>query len=386
MFNAVALEPKKEEGKGKKDEDAVLGLFTDTTKRHLVVCVTTDRGLCGAVNSSLSRALRKELNAAQKAKADVKVITLGDKGRAQIAREYTPMMALAVDQCFDKDPVFPLAAAIAAKVVSQPYDLLTLWFNHYENQAKFVNTFKQIPQLAGMKAGESPAKLKGYEVEPKDNSETLVNLQEYAIASAVFYAMLETAACETSQRVMAMDNATTVRPPARATQAAARPAALPRRLLTLRHHASLPTRAPAPAERQGHGARPVSGVQPRAPGQDHDRAVRDHRRRGGAGGGRGRRVGLQLDGAVQGGLMQFERIHFSPAAEGGSCMARHRRLPAFPPAPPPTPGHRIAAPLRGTSLRSRCAGPLPARPPRGRAAPNNLGPGAPGGPPSVAQA
>ncbi len=35
------------------------------------------------------------------------------------------------------------------------------------------------------------------------------NLQEYAIASSLFYAMLETAACETSQRVMAMDNATT---------------------------------------------------------------------------------------------------------------------------------------------------------------------------------
>ena len=30
---------------------------------------------------------------------------------------------------------------------------------------------------------------------------TMLNLQEYGIASALFYAMLETAACETSQRV-----------------------------------------------------------------------------------------------------------------------------------------------------------------------------------------
>ncbi len=36
----------------------------------------------------------------------------------------------------------------------------------------------------------------------------LTNLQEYGIASALFYAMLETTACETSQRVMAMDSAT----------------------------------------------------------------------------------------------------------------------------------------------------------------------------------
>ena len=74
---------------------------------------------------------------------------------------------------------------------------------------QFHNSFKTIPQLAGLKEGEEPASLKGYEVEPLDNSETMVNLQEYALASSLFYAMLETAACETSQRVMAMDNATT---------------------------------------------------------------------------------------------------------------------------------------------------------------------------------
>ena len=41
----------------KKDEDGAKGIFLDERK-HLCVLVTTDRGLCGAVNSSLSRALR----------------------------------------------------------------------------------------------------------------------------------------------------------------------------------------------------------------------------------------------------------------------------------------------------------------------------------------
>jgi len=209
ILNAVALPPPvAEEGK-KKDEDAALGIFLDTTKKHLVVVVTTDRGLCGAVNSSLARALRRELNAAAKAKASVKVITLGDKGRAQIARDYAPVVVRTIDGLFEKDPIFPLAANIAAKVVQEPYDLLTLYYNHYENQAKFVNTYKQIPQMGALKVGQMPDKLKGYEVEPEENPETMVNLQEYGIAAALYYAMLETAACETSQRVMAMDNATT---------------------------------------------------------------------------------------------------------------------------------------------------------------------------------
>jgi F-type H+-transporting ATPase subunit gamma len=131
----------------KKDEDGAKGIFLDERK-HLCVLVTTDRGLCGAVNSSLSRALRKELNAALKEKRNLRILTLGDKGRAQIARDYAPICARAIDNCFDKDPIFPLAAALAAKIVAEPYEVLTLYYNHYENQAKFHNTYKQIPQAS----------------------------------------------------------------------------------------------------------------------------------------------------------------------------------------------------------------------------------------------
>lgn len=212
IFNAIALPVKKKEkavkavgGAPGADDDKAHNLFEDNTKKHVCLMITTDRGLCGAVNSSLSRALRRELLVATKAKTDLRIITVGDKGRAQIARDNMPMMARALDNCFDKDPVFPLAAAVAAKVVAEPYDLLTLWYNHYENQAKYHNNYRQIPQLAG---GKLPASLSNYEVEPQDNSETIMNLQEYGVAAAVFYAMLETVACETSQRVLAMDNAT----------------------------------------------------------------------------------------------------------------------------------------------------------------------------------
>jgi len=208
MFNAVALPAREAKG---KDEDAASGppIFVADGTRHLAVVLTTDRGLCGGVNSTLTRMFRKELNNALRAKAAVKVVTLGDKGRAQVARDYAPVMAFAVDQAFDKDPVFPLAAALAAKIVAQPYDLLTVFYNRFDNQAKFTSTFRQIPQLAGLKEGDSPASLKGYDVEPEDNAEALVSLQEYAVASALYYAMLNSAACETSQRVIAMDNATT---------------------------------------------------------------------------------------------------------------------------------------------------------------------------------
>jgi F-type H+-transporting ATPase subunit gamma len=47
-------------------------------------------------------------------------------------------------------------------------------------------------------------------VEPlNQEGETLANMAEYGLASAVYFAMLETQACETAQRVTAMDNAST---------------------------------------------------------------------------------------------------------------------------------------------------------------------------------
>ena len=286
ILNAIALPPAPvDEGKKKQDEDSVLGVFADATKKHLCVVVTTDRGLCGAVNSSLSRSLRKELNAAAKAKVSVKVITMGDKGRMQIARDYAPIVARTIDGLFDKDPIFPLAANLAAKVVAEPYDLLTLYYNHYENQAKFHNTFKQIPQMGALKVGQEPEKLKGYEVEPEENPEAMVNLQEYGIASALFYAMLETVrAAPRSQRAALCPSAPPPPPPP--------PSALTPVPAHTRSHTHAGRVRDQPARdghgqrhhpRQGHGARAVAGVQPRAPGQDHHGAVRDHWRRHGAG-------------------------------------------------------------------------------------------------------
>ena len=265
LLNAITL---KEAPKTRKDEDSALGVFLDD-KKHLVVVITTDRGLCGSVNSSLSRALRKELTACAAAGSNVRLFVLGEKGRAQVARDYLPIVARSVDSYMDRDPIFPLAASIASKIIAHDYDVLTLWYNKYENQVKFTNVYKKIPKLTGLGAGVLPPSLKGYEVsacgcvrarkylatmvvlsalyarrrslpratelnyilfphatraqslfvltcwsvvnlqlEP-EGEETLANVEEYGVASALFYAMLETAACETSQRVTAMDNAST---------------------------------------------------------------------------------------------------------------------------------------------------------------------------------
>lgn len=190
-------EPKKAEGEEAKK------------LKRLVVLMTTDRGLCGSVNSSLARVTREYIKERKEANEEFSFIVLGEKGRVQVARDYLDDMVFSVDQAFDKDPIFPLASALAERVVKNEFDTLTFCYNRYENAAKFHNSRCHFPQLGGLPVGVLPAKFKGFDVEPENNEETLVNLMEYAVAGSMYYMMLESQACEVSQRVSAMDNATT---------------------------------------------------------------------------------------------------------------------------------------------------------------------------------
>jgi ATP synthase F1 gamma subunit len=85
-------------------------LKADTKKKVLVVAVTSDRGLCGGVNSVIARYSREQLKALKDAGHEVSMLTIGDKARAQIARDYPTLVRRAVDSCFDKDAIFPLVS------------------------------------------------------------------------------------------------------------------------------------------------------------------------------------------------------------------------------------------------------------------------------------
>ncbi|CAE7906444.1 atpG [Symbiodinium sp. KB8] len=183
----------------------------DKQETHLLVVVATDRGLCGGVNSSVSRMVRTYVEDLRSKDQNIKIVTIGEKGRVQLMKDFPEYFVKAFDQCVDKPPTFGLAARISETIVSEPSDYITLFYNKYENAAKFDTTFRHIPQLTG--EGEPPESFKQYAME--NSSATLQNMIEYGVvsatgmASALYYTFLEAQACETSQRVTAMDNAST---------------------------------------------------------------------------------------------------------------------------------------------------------------------------------
>ena len=61
------------------------GEVTEKPKKELFVAMTSDRGLCGAVHSSICRTIKAELHA-RPSLENVGIICVGDKSRAQLQK------------------------------------------------------------------------------------------------------------------------------------------------------------------------------------------------------------------------------------------------------------------------------------------------------------
>lgn len=62
---------------------------TDSEGNKLIVAITSDRGLCGAVHTNVSKLIRNELSLETPETAQTKVFCVGDKSRALLQRYST---------------------------------------------------------------------------------------------------------------------------------------------------------------------------------------------------------------------------------------------------------------------------------------------------------
>ena len=82
-------------------------------KRKLFVVVSSDKGLCGGIHSSLSKLLRKALIGPE-AHADPAspIVVIGDKAKAQLSRHLAKNFVLTVNQIGKDVPTFADAAGV----------------------------------------------------------------------------------------------------------------------------------------------------------------------------------------------------------------------------------------------------------------------------------
>jgi F-type H+-transporting ATPase subunit gamma len=174
---------------------------------HLLVVMTSERGLCGGFNSSivkLARARALELTAAGKT---VKMLTVGKKGREQLKRDWGQAFTGHVDMSEVKRVGYANAQGVAREVMAAfeagEVDVVTIFYNRFQSVISQIPTAQQVIP-AKFEAASATAL---YDYEPSEEA-ILADLLPRGVATQIFTALLENGASEQGARMSAMDNAT----------------------------------------------------------------------------------------------------------------------------------------------------------------------------------
>ena len=181
---------------------------TGSDKTHLLVVMTSERGLCGGFNSTIVRLARQRIERLLGEGKTVKILTVGKKGREQLKRDHADKFVGHVDLADIKRVGYDNAQKIAADILSRfdagEFDVATIFYNAFQSVISQVPTAQQIiPASFDADAGDAAL----YDYEPSEEG-ILADLLPRGVATQIFAALLENAASEQGARMTAMDNAT----------------------------------------------------------------------------------------------------------------------------------------------------------------------------------
>ncbi|HWD67888.1 MAG TPA: F0F1 ATP synthase subunit gamma [Caulobacteraceae bacterium] len=182
---------------------------TGSDRRELVVVATSDRGLAGAINSSVVRAAREHIAASLAQGREVTVLTVGRKARDQLRRLHGDryVASLEAGANANLERAQEVATLITERFDAGQADVVTLIFSRFRSLVSQTPTAVQL--IPAQVAGAATIDLKGacYEYEP-DEETILAELLPRNITVQVLAALLENQAGFFASQMAAMDNAT----------------------------------------------------------------------------------------------------------------------------------------------------------------------------------
>ena len=178
----------------------------DDSKKKLLLAVFSDRGLCGALNSSMGRIVRNVIKEREKKALQTSVIVVGDKGSNNMQRMFSERVLCSFGSCAKKGVGFIGASAMTEKIFANSFDTISIFFNRFKTILTYVNEKRDFIHPDGILASRSI--LSDYEFEEDDRLSHVRDFLEYQVAVSLFSAIMENAASELGARMCAMDNAT----------------------------------------------------------------------------------------------------------------------------------------------------------------------------------
>ena len=176
----------------------------DTVKRVGIIVITTDKGLCGALNTNLLRAVLAQYKEWQAQGEEIEVCAIGAKGLGFMQRLGAKVVSQ-VTQLGDRPQMEKLIGAVKVMLVgytTDRFDRLMLAYNRFINTMKQEPVVEQLLPLAGARLG-APETVWDYIYEPEARA-VLDQVMTRYIEALIFQAVAENMASEQSARMVAM--------------------------------------------------------------------------------------------------------------------------------------------------------------------------------------
>ncbi|KAF9515973.1 hypothetical protein BS47DRAFT_1371840 [Hydnum rufescens UP504] len=161
--------------------------------KKLFVVVSSDRGLCGGIHSSVTKQARRLIADGNQ---DARVVVLGDKSKSQLVRLAPDNLLLTFNQIGKDVPTFADAAVIADYITKSgaEFDSINIVYNRFVSAISYEAA---VVEVANEDALREAPNFKQYEMEE----------DEFSIANAIYASLMEGHAAEISSKRNAMDNA-----------------------------------------------------------------------------------------------------------------------------------------------------------------------------------
>jgi F-type H+-transporting ATPase subunit gamma len=176
----------------------------DSVKRVGLIVITTDKGLCGALNTNLLRMVLNQYKAWQGEGEEVDVCCIGNKGFGFMQRLGANIVSHAV-QIGDRPQMDKLIGTLKVMLdayTNDRFDRLVIGYTRFINTMKQEPVLEQLLPLSGERMG-SPETVWDYLYEPEAKA-VLDQVMTRYIEAIIFQAVAENMASEQSARMVAM--------------------------------------------------------------------------------------------------------------------------------------------------------------------------------------
>ena len=186
----------------------------DTVKRVGIIIITTDKGLCGALNTNLLRMVLNQYKQWQASGEEIEVCCIGNKGFGFMQRLGAKIVSHAT-QLGDRPQMEKLIGAVKVMLdgyIADRFDRLMIAYTGFVNTMKQEPGVQQLLPLSGERLG-APEGSWDYIYEPEAKA-VLDQVMTRYIEALILQAVAENMASEQSARMVAMkaasDNAATL--------------------------------------------------------------------------------------------------------------------------------------------------------------------------------